>query len=108
MSVFASANGSSGPTVSVNKALCCQLLLSIDIYSLTDDKAFQAYQSKGTGHVFSFAAADIADVIDLTDVSVGVFTQAIENIATLRADNGGSMSRLSNMPPMMWPCRRPI
>ena len=31
----------------------------------------------------------------LTDVSVGVFTQAIQNIATLRADNGGTMSRLS-------------
>ena len=41
-----------------------------------------------------FAAVDISEVIDLTDVSVGVFTQAIENIATLRADNGGSMSRL--------------
>ena len=25
---------------------------------------------------------------------MGVFTQAIQNIATLRADNGGSMSRL--------------
>ena len=33
-------------------------------------------------------------MINLTDVSVAVFTQAIENIATLRADNGGSMSRL--------------
>jgi flagellin len=27
-------------------------------------------------------------------MSVGVFTQALENIATLRADNGGTMSRL--------------
>ena len=39
--------------------------------------------------IFSFASQDISEVIDLTDVSVGVFTQAIENIATLRADNGG-------------------
>ena len=30
----------------------------------------------------------------MSDISVGVFTQAIENIATLRADNGASMSRL--------------
>jgi flagellin len=92
LSVFASANGSSGPTVSINKAL----LLS----ALTIDKreaqlgVGQEYQDKGTGNIDSFAAADISEVIDLTDVSVGVFTQAIENIATLRADNGGSMSRL--------------
>ena len=32
--------------------------------------------------------------INLSDVSVAVFTQAIQNIATLRADNGASMSRL--------------
>ena len=92
LSVFASANGSSGPTVSINKAL----LLS----ALTIDKreaqlgVGQEYQDKGTGTIDSFAAADISEVIDLTDVSVGVFTQAIENIATLRANNGGSMSRL--------------
>ena len=92
LSVFASADGSSGPTVSINKAL----LLS----ALTIDKTRaqlgvgQEYQDKGTGTVDSFAAADISEVINLTDVSVAVFTQAIENIATLRADNGGSMSRL--------------
>ena len=54
----------------------------------------QEFQDRGTGQVRSFAAVDISEVIDLTDVSVGVFTQAIQNIATLRADNGGSMSRL--------------
>ena len=95
MSVFASANGSSGPTVSINKALMLSAL-TIDrrFTNITDDKAFQ--DAAGDANVFSFAAEDIADVIDLTDVSVGVFTQAIENIATLRADNGGSMSRLQH------------
>jgi flagellin len=44
--------------------------------------------------VFSFAAADSGDTINLSDISVGVFTQAIQNVATLRADNGASMSRL--------------
>jgi len=44
--------------------------------------------------VFSFASENAANTIDLSDVSVGVFTQAIQNIATLRADNGASMSRL--------------
>ena len=42
----------------------------------------------------TFAAANAGATIDLSDVSVGVFTQAIQNIATLRADNGASMSRL--------------
>ena len=42
----------------------------------------------------TFAAVDSNETINLSDVSVGVFTQAIQNIATLRADNGASMSRL--------------
>ena len=90
LSVFASANGASGPTVSVNKAA----LLSALTVDAGDLSTGQAYQTKDTGDVRSFAAVDISEVIDLTDVSVGVFTQAIQNIATLRADNGGSMSRL--------------
>ena len=90
LSVFASANGASGPTVSVNKAA----LLSALTIDAGDLATGQAYQTKDTGDVRSFAAVDISEVIDLTDVSVGVFTQAIQNIATLRADNGGSMSRL--------------
>ena len=44
--------------------------------------------------VFSFATAQVGDAINLTDISVGVFTQALENVATLRSDNGASMSRL--------------
>ena len=50
--------------------------------------------NRGTGNVRSFAAADNSEAIDLSAISVGVFTQALENIATLRADNGGTMSRL--------------
>ena len=90
VSVFVSAEGTSGPTVSVNKAA----LLSALTIDAGDLATGQAYQTKDTGDVRSFAAVDISEVISLTDVSVGVFTQAIQNIATLRADNGGSMSRL--------------
>ena len=42
----------------------------------------------------TFAAEDATKTIDLTDISVAVFTQAIQNAATLRADNAASMSRL--------------
>jgi flagellin len=33
--------------------------------------------------------------MDLNQISVGVFAKALENIASLRAENGGTMSRLS-------------
>ena len=52
------------------------------------------FSNAGTGNIKTFAAANAGATIDLSDISVGVFTQAIENIATLRADNGASMSRL--------------
>ena len=90
VSVFVSAEGTSGPTVSVNKAA----LLSALTIDAGDLATGQAYQTKGTGNVRSFAAADNSEAIDLSAISVGVFTQALENIATLRADNGGTMSRL--------------
>ena len=89
LSVFASAGGASGPIVSINKAALLSAL-TIDEANLATGQAYQAR----AGGIRSFAAADNSEVIDLDDVSVDVFTQAIQNIATLRADNGGSMSRL--------------
>ena len=90
LSVFASASGASGPTVSVNKAA----LLSALTIDTGDLATGQAYQTKDTGDVRSFAAVDISEASILRMFQSGVFTQAIQNIATLRADNGGSMSRL--------------
>jgi len=89
VSVYVSADGSTGPTVSVNKALLLSAL-TIDAGTL----AAGAFSTAGTGDVKSFASANATSTINLSDVSVGVFTQAIQNIATLRADNGASMSRL--------------
>ena len=89
VSEYVSADGSVGPTVSVNKSLLLSAL-TIDAGTL----AAGAFSTAGTGDVNSFAAADAASTINLSDISVGVFTQAIQNIATLRADNGASMSRL--------------
>ena len=89
VSVYVSADGSTGPTVSVNKAL---LLSALTIDAGTLDAG--GFSTAGTGNVKSFAAANSGTTINLSDISVGVFTQAIQNIATLRADNGASMSRL--------------
>ena len=43
----------------------------------------------------TFAADNVGDTIGLEMISVGVITQALENIAFLRAQNGGSSSRLA-------------
>lgn len=90
VSIFVSADGSTGPTVSVGKAMLLSAL-TLDTGTL----AASEFSNAGTGNVRSFAAANISDAINLADVSVGVFTRALENVATLRADNGASMSRLS-------------
>jgi flagellin len=43
----------------------------------------------------TLAADEIGNTIDLDDISVGVITQALENVSYLRAQNGGSQSRLA-------------
>jgi len=90
MSVFTSADGSSGPIVSIGKALLLSAL-TINAGSLN---TAQTYQDENESTIYSFAAENISGAIDLNDISVGVLTKALENIATLRADNGASMSRL--------------
>ena len=42
----------------------------------------------------SFGPQPLVRAFDLGEVSVAVFTQALQNVATLRAENGGSVSRL--------------
>ena len=78
VSIYVSADGSTGPTVSVNKSM---LLSALTINAAT--LAASEFSNAGTGNVRSFAAKDGTDAINLSDISVGVFTQAIENIATL-------------------------
>ena len=89
VSIFTSESGESGSVVSINKATMLAAL-TIDATRVGDKKAFQDV----AGDVKSFAAADVGSAISLGAVSVGVYSQALQNIATLRAENGGSVSRL--------------
>ena len=91
VSIFTSASGESGSLVSINKSMLLSAL-TID----TDDANLVSatFESKGSNGVQSFAASISTAAIELGDISVAVFTQALENIATLRAENGGSVSRL--------------
>ena len=51
-----------------------------------------ADRKAANGEIVSFAAEDSIQVWDLDAVSMGVFNKALENIAFLRAQSGGSMS----------------
>ena len=80
VSVFVSADGNAGPIVSVSKALLLSAL-TIDTDSLQTGKAYVTTQQNGNynaGDDITFAAANEASTINLSDISVGVFTQAIE------------------------------
>ena len=103
VSVYVSADGSAGPKVSINKALLLSALtidsdaLQIDTgvaHSPTTNSTYN--HGAGGAGVITLAAPSNSEAagLDLWDISVGVFQQAIENVATLRADNGGTMSRL--------------
>ena len=95
VSIYVSADGTSGPTVSVNKSLLLSAL-TIDASALGTGTAYDnSVNGNFTGtQAMCFVAEDSTRTIDITAISVGVFTQALENVATLRADNGASMSRL--------------
>ena len=102
VSVYVSADGTAGAKVSVNKALLLSAL-TIDAGTLVASE----FSNAGTGDVKTFAAANAGATIDLSDISVGVFTQAIENIATL-APTTERRCRGCVSPPKTWPSRRPI
>ena len=97
VSIFTSATGESGSKVSINKTMLLSAL-TIDASDLTSASFTNALKDNGaaagTGGIFSFAADSVAGTMTLDKVSVAVFTQALQNVATLRAENGGSVSRL--------------
>jgi len=92
VSVFVSSDGSTGAKVSLNKAT---LLSALTVNASTLAAVKFSDGATANNGVFSFAAADSSDAIGLGDVSVAVFNQALENIAALRSQNGGTMSRLN-------------
>ena len=87
VSIYTTANGASGPIVSLSKAA----LLSALTFDSSDIKTNLAFGATGT----TLATTSGAGAVDLSTISVSFFTQAIENIATLRAENGGTVSRLN-------------
>ena len=99
LTLYTSSDGSAGSQVSVHKATFLSALtiesstLNASVFSGTTNTKYSTSNTSGT--VFSFAAASLGDTFTLDALSVGVFSKALENIASLRAQNGGTMSRLT-------------
>jgi len=94
LSIYTSDNGSTGTKISIFKASLLSAL-AIGTTAAKIDTAFNTAQASGDAEVVSFAASIAADVFNLDAVSMAVFEKALENIAYLRAEGGGSMSRLN-------------
>jgi flagellin len=102
LTIFTSTEGSGGSKVSLFKsglqsALTLQTNKTLAGAVATPANAAwsQVVANQTTNDMITLAADEIANTIDLDDISVGVITQALENISYLRAQNGGSQSRLA-------------
>jgi len=93
--IFTSSEGSSGTKVSLYKSALLSAL-TIDASDLTTAQDSAAGAS-GTafGLFLDSSAGGTAITLNATGLSMGVFEQAVSNIAYLRAQSGGGMSRLS-------------
>jgi flagellin len=102
LTIYTSESGAAGSKVSVHKAT---LLSALTINTTT--LSSESYATGLTGNAgktgddetedidATFAIASGGDYLNLGDISVGVITQALENISFLRSQNGGVQSRLS-------------
>jgi flagellin len=113
LTIYTSADGAAGSKVSMHKALLLSALTlstgdsdstgsdvvgltAFDSHEYTDaTNAGSENEAKAFKATFAVQSGGSIDTLDLADISVGVFTQALENISFLRAQNGGSQSRLS-------------
>jgi flagellin len=99
LTVYTSSSGSAGSKVSIHKSALLSAL-TFDTRTLDPDAHDNALNNSGDGDettdfVMTLATASGGNLLDLADISVGVLTQALENVSFLRAQNGGSHSRLA-------------
>jgi len=97
MDLYISEDGESGPIVSIHKSMLLSAL-TVSISTGTPSNAMYGMANQDT--VLRFANSKIGGtgieaLLNLTDVSVGVFKQVLQNVAALRSQNGATMSRLN-------------
>jgi flagellin len=90
ISVYTSSEGSAGSRVSLNKAL---LMSAVTFLSATSTTANVFADNNGVT-TKSLAAKDAANSIGIDELGISFFTAALENIATLRAQNGATTVRM--------------
>ena len=106
LTIFTSTEGSAGSKVSVFKSSLLSALTLGTNKALAGEIGTAAFwgaanaNNGGTAvttnaNLVTFAASEIGNTISLDQISVGVITQALENVSYLRAQNGGSQSRLA-------------
>ena len=91
VSLYTTDRGSAGSIVSINRAT----LLSAVTFTSSTNATASAFADNSGATTKSFAADGSSNVISLGALGVSFFTAALENVATLRAQNGGSESRLN-------------
>ncbi len=106
ISIFTSSNGSAGTKISIHRSsLLSALTINTGLAGTDGGNVTQtgygttastnsAAVATTAGDV-TFASADTTTVLGLAQISMGVFEQALSNVAFLRAQGGGSMSRLT-------------
>ncbi|MEK9699693.1 MAG: flagellin [Candidatus Poseidoniales archaeon] len=98
LSIHTSTRGSTGPKISIHKA-ALQAALTLNTNTMAggtwSSTMNSGITSQSTATDVTFAADEVANALSVDAVSVGVITKVLENIAYLRAQNGGGMSRLS-------------
>ena len=103
ISIHTSDQGTRGTKISLHRSALLSALTITNDGGTRASKAFSDTSNRHTGsgtvassdNVFSFAASVSNDAWNLDAVSMGVFEKALENVAYLRAQNGGGMSRLT-------------
>jgi len=111
LTIFTSAEGAAGSKVSVHKSVLLSALTfsteaGVDgnrdsvAYKTYDGGGAQETRNNGDGYesttfTATFATQSGGNFLNLEDISVGVIAQALENVAYLRAQNGGTHSRLA-------------
>jgi flagellin len=87
VTIFTSDQGGSGSVVSLSKGL---LLSALNFTSASDTTNVAV----GTANSKSLANASGSTKVAISELSIGFFTKALENVATLRATNAAGMARL--------------
>jgi len=104
ISIHTSSDGTAGTIISIHKSALLSALTIDNMLRGNSDGNAVAYSTAGNANASAnpAAQADVAlasetsaTVLALADISMGVFEQALSNVAFLRAQNGGGVSRLS-------------